>query len=551
MVKKSMKKLFVTLAAFSAVSLSASADTLTTSQNFFQPRAFSANLAREMLMEGSKHRDTNGWYGEFSATAAYQRSWGQDVRNSDGGAELADSVNGLGVHPFWSGTNVMTIGTNGTSGVANANLDAYQFGLGSVTNYTDATITLNPIVYQAGADFMFIVGSSANEPCFFAKLKAPVGLYNINPNLTEVEATAVAYVPGALTLTNLSADPAATMTQAFAGYLPDGQIAQGDFSPMQYGLIDGDQSSGARFGDIELTAGYRFISNDDNSFSVAVRAAAPTGGRAQGVYMMEPIFGRGGNWGLGGYVDGHVKLWEGNNDNSFQLKFIANAMHLFDADTVRSYDLTANGAGSKYLLVANYGSSASTTYLSSIANLINYSTLASTSSFGVEGDAALAFTYMGRGWSLDLGYEFWGRSAETLEITEGFANNAYAVLGRQGVGVSGTPSTYSNACQPLAQINLAANASTSVVTAAGPAVAQTDLVDATSYVNRIALADLNVEGAQQATALTSKVFTKVTYEWIDNNYRPHLGVMGEFEISTSDNNALPQWGVSLVGGISF
>src|SRR3989339_253580 len=385
MVKKSMKKLFVGLAALSAVSLSASADTLATSQNFFQPRAFSANLAREMLMEGSKHRDANGWYGEFSATAAYQRSWGQNVSNSDGGAELADNVNGLGVHPFWSGTNVMTIGTNASS----SDLDAYQFGLGTVTNYTDAAITLNPIVYQAGADFMFIVGSSANEPCFFAKLKAPVGVYNINPNLTEVEATAAVYAIGALdTTTATVADPAATMTQAFAGYLPEGQIAQGDFVPMQYGLIQGDQSSGARFGDIELTAGYRFISNDDNSLSIAVRAAAPTGGRAEGVYMMEPIFGRGGNWGLGGYVDGHVKLWQGNNDNSLQLKVMANAMHLFKADTVRSYDLTANGAGSKYLLVANYGDSASTTYLNSIANLINYSTLGSTSKFGVEGDAA-------------------------------------------------------------------------------------------------------------------------------------------------------------------
>ncbi len=529
MVKKSMKKLFVTLAAFSAVSLSASADTLAQSQNFFQPRAFSANLAREMLMEGSKHRDSDGWYGEFSATAAYQRSWGQNVNANDGGAELADSVNGLGVHPFWSGTNVMTVGTNASS----SNLDAYQFGLGNVTDYTDTTLTLNPLVYQAGADFMFIVGSSANEPCFFAKIKAPVGVYNINPNFVEAnDATAVVYPDyGLADNTTATYQPATTMTQAFAGNLPGGQAsAQGDFIPMQYGLIDGDISTGAKFGDIEMTAGYRFISNDDNSFSVAVRAAAPTGGQAQGVYMMEPIFGRGGNWGLGGYLDGHVKVWEGNNDNSIQLKMIANAMHLFNTDTVRSYDLPANGGGSKYLLVAGYSDTA---YLGTVQNLINVSTLASTSSFGVEGDAALAFTYMGRGWSLDLGYEFWGRSAETLTITGAFASDAYAVLGRQTME--------DELCQPTATISSSE--------AAGAAVAS--VVSALDSEYRISLADLNVEGAQQNTALTSKVFTKVTYEWTDSDYRPHLGVMGEFEISTSDNNALPQWGVSLVGGVSF
>ncbi len=541
MVKKSMKKILIGLAAFSAVSVSASSDTLTTSQNYFQPRAFSANLAREMLMEGTKHRDSDGWYGEFSATAAYQRSWTQGVKTTDG-VDLDETVNGLGVHPFWSGTNVMSIGTNDSS----SNLDAYQFGLGNVTNYTDAAITLNPIVYQAGADFMFIIGSSANEPCFFAKFKAPVGLYNINPNLTEVAATANAYTEGQIAqTTDVIADPATTMTQAFAGFLPDGQLAQGNFEAMQHGLIDGEQSTGARFGDIEMTAGYRFISNDDNSFSVAVRAAAPTGGRATGKYMMEPIFGRGGNWGLGGYADGHVKLWEGNNENSLQLKFMANAMHLFKADTVRSYDLTANGEGSKYLLVSSYGTSAASTsgaYQGTIANLINHSTLSSTSTFGVEGDATLAFTYMGRGWSLDLGYEFWGRSAETLVITGEFANHAYAILGRQGVGLSTDGSTASSLCQPTATIS---SADAHVDAAAG------NVVDATNYLNRIALADLDIASAQQNTALTSKVFSKVTYEWIDNNYRPHLGVMGEFEISTSNNNALPQWGVVLIGGVSF
>jgi len=551
MVKKSMKNLLVGL-AFSAATISATTENLTTSSNFFQPRAFSANLAREMLMEGSKHRDSEGWYGEFSATAAYQRSWSQSVESSND-VELAKSVNGLGVYPFWSGTNSMVVSSSSYS-LANSdaafNLDAYQFGIGDVQ--TPGAISLNPIVYQAGADFMFIVGSSANEPCFFAKIKAPVGVYNINPNLTEVAAVpaTTTYNQGQLnkTTTDVSA-PATTMTQAFAGILSGGQATEGDFTPMQYGLINGDVSTGAKFGDIEMTAGYRFISNEDNSFSVAVRAAAPTGGQATGVYMLEPIFGRGGNWALGGYVDGHVRLWEGNNENSFVMKIMANAQHLFNSDTVRSFDLTANAGGSKYLLVANYSNDA---YQGQIQNLVNYSTLGVNSSFGVEGDAVITFAYVARGWSWDLGYEFWGRSAETLEITGAFANQTYAVLGNQGPGISGTGTTDSYACQPLAQMNLASVAQvSSVVTAAGPAVAQDDVVLATTAANRVALTDLNVAGAQQNTSLTSKVFTKVTYEWIDSNYRPHLGVMGEFEISNSNNNALPQWGVSLVGGVSF
>jgi hypothetical protein len=288
-----------------------------------------------------------------------------------------------------------------------------------------------------------------------------------------------------------------------------------------------------------MTAGYRFVSNEDNSFSVAVRAAAPTGGKATGQYMLEPVFGRGGNWGLGGYVDGHVRLWEGNNENSLVLKVMGYAEHLFNAATVRQFDLTENGGGSKYLLVANY---ANGVYQSQIQNLVNVSTLGCNSSFGVEGDVVATLSYAARGWAWDLGYEFFGRSAETLEITEAFAEQQYAILGRQGVGNSGAGATGTTLCQPTATIS-SSSARTNTVSGA--------VVDATVATNRISAADLNVAGAQQFAALTSKVFTKVSYEWVDSNYRPHLGLMGEFEISNSQNNALPQWAIALIGGVSF
>jgi len=550
MVNKSIKKLFVGFAFLSATNLVVASQALTTSQNFLQPRAFSTNIAREMLMEGAKHRDSDGWYGLFSMTAAYQRSWTQGVESTSGN-DLGSSVNPLGVLPFWSGTNVMTIGTNLSNGT---DFDAYQFGMGPVTLAADSTITLDPIVYQAGADFMFIVGSSANEPGFFAKIKAPVGVYNMNPQLTETSTTtSVPYVSGSLSTAasaDTVADPATTMTQAFAGNTSGGQTAQGDFTAMQYGLINSDQSTGAKFGDIEMTAGYAFVSNHDNSFNIAVRASAPTGNKATGEYILEPIFGRGGNWGLGGYAAGHVNIWEGNNDNRFQLKFMSEAMHLFTTDTVRSYDLTANGVGSKYLLVANYASDSYQSGTGAIQNLINFTTLASESSFGVEGDVAVSFAYIARGWSVDLGYEFFGRSAETLVVTGTLANN-YAILGRQGVAVSGGAGTQMNACQPFATIS--SSLANSDAVQAGTTVVTTNIVAvATASGNRITGVDaLNVTDEQQAAYLTSKVFSKVAYEWVDSDYRPHLGVMGEFEISNANNNALPQWSVLIVGGVSF
>ena len=231
---------------------------------------------------------------------------------------------------------------------------------------------------------------------------------------------------------------------------------------------------------------------------------------------------------------------------------MTDVMHLFETDTVRSYDLTANGGGSRYLLVADY---ANGVYGNSIQNAINVTTLASESSFGVEGDIAASFNYAGRGWTLDLGYEFYGRSAEELEITDGaFANQRYAVLGHQGPGLAAAGATASNAVQPYATMQQATAQVVAAIAPAGavvPVTTPTVVGGADVAGNRISLAQLNVVAAQQQAMMTSKVFSKIAYEWENSDYVPFLGVLGEFEWSNSFNNALPQWSVAIIGGVSF
>lgn len=560
MVNKSMKKLFVGLAVLSTAASLHSEAVQSISKGFFQPRAASANIAREMLMQPNEQKHSDGWYGNFSATGFYQRGWNDN--SVDAQSDADSNVSGLGAFPLWSGTNTMSVnGTNGTAPVALGSatpvLDPYQLGLGTTTGAA-GSLSLNPIVYQAGADFMFIVGSASHEPGFLFKIKAPIAVYNINPNLTEVTPTlAGTYPEGAINnVAGTTTVTTTTLTQAFAGNQGTA-VAQGDLLPMQFGLIDGDISTGAKFGDIEMTAGYNFISNEDSSFSVALRASAPTGNKATGQYMLEPIVGRGGNWGLGGYTAAHVNLWEGNNDNRLSFKVMADVMHLFATDTMRSYDSIANGAGSRYMLVANFDNAtagATGTYGGEVQNLINVSTLASTSSFGVEGDVAVGFNYTGGGFSFDLGYEFFGRSSETLVITGEMPANTYGVLGRQLVAVAGTTDAINNV-QPYATMETQTTAQAAAV--GGDVIvpsSATGVAAVGSAVTGNLLAGnaaLDVEAAQQSAYLTSKIFAKVGYEFAQNDYVPFVGVMGEFEFSNSLNNALPQWSVALVGGVSF
>ncbi len=536
---KNLPCIFAAITLLATASASANS-TVSISKNLFLQRAFSANTSRELLMEGHvTATDFDGFYSLFSATGAYQRAWDQSNNQ------------GIGAFPFWSGTNVMTVGTNSSL----SDLDAYQFGLGTVT--TPGSIQLNPIVYQGGSDFLLYCGASINDPGLFFKIKAPLAVIGFNPQLTEVPATpALNYPAGALQVsTSPINDPATSMSQAFRGYLLDGQNSNGsDFLPMQFGLIDGIQKSGVQFGDIEMTLGYNFVCNEDYVFGIGLRASAPSANKPNGVYLLQPMLGRGGSWGIGGYIDGKATLWQNHTNQSLHVNVMSTILHLITTkNTIRSYDLIANGPGSKYLLVADYNGGV---YQEVIQNLINLSTLDSSSSFSAEGDVTISLSYISNGWAADFGYNFWGRTGETLTITGQFPENRYAVLGNQGVGQGAlvptpAPGVNSNACQPLAQINLSAPASTTVVTQT-TVTAQDSVVLATYAANRISgNSALNTTAAQQAGASTSKLFAKGSYSWLDSHFSPHLGIAGEFEISTAANNALPQWSVALIGGVYF
>ncbi len=516
---------------------------LSISANLFLGRSFSANMAREMIMTGpTNHNSDGGVNGFFSIDAAYQRMWNQR------GVET-----GIGAYPFWSETNSMTIGDN--SGTYN--VDAYQFGLGPVD--TNGSISLDPIIYQTGSDFMFYIQSKQYGHSMFAKIKSALSSMVVNPNFVETDpVTPVPYPAGSIFLLTSSSltditDPSLSMTQAFAG-VTGGQQAIPNFRPMTNGLINGTQSTGAHLSDTEMTVGYNYMCQEtDNMVAVGVRVTAPTGNKPQGVYVLEPINGRGGNWGVGGYLAGSYRLWHGgaSDNDGLKLNFMGNGIHLCNADVIRSYDLTANGNGSKYLLVADYYNN---TFQSSIQNLVNLSTLESQSSFAFEGDAALALSFNCGGFSADLGYEAWGRTGENLTITEKFDTQRFAILGRQVVSIttsSGIPPSYaSTLCQPTATIGSSQDAQGgNGNTNADPGIG---VLDATVAANRIGgNVDFNTAMTAQYAAVTSKIFAKIGYNWKDSQCCPYLNLMTECEWSNISNNALPQWSIALIGGISL
>ena len=503
------------------------------SQNLVQLHPFSASMGREMLHKQAAFRkDSNeGWQGVFGVTGEYQSTLGAWC-----GKTCCSKVNTL---PFWSAdnSNVMTVGNN--SGLYD--VDAYQFGLGPVT--TNGTVALNTKIYQAGADFSFYLGAHQQERGFFLFVHGPVGVVNVNTRLTvENDVTPVVYPEGALATSGTEPAAYSGIAQAFRG-----EQSAGFLQAMKYGkFYNGKETSSAKFGDLEVAVGYNMIADEYKHLGLGVRFSAPTGNKARGEFVQEPIFGRNGHWGLGGEILGHWDFWTSDDsEKSVCFWFDGEAMHLFKSKHMRSFDLAKNGKGSKYLLLAKYND---TTFQSEIVNAVDITTIGIQSTFAVEGNFAVAFDFNVRNWTVGIGYEGWGRTCEKIHSDSSCSSvdlSGYAVLGRQQP--FSTTGSVLNLCQPNAMIGKSEDYATAPTTT---------ILDATDVANRlspIVNVALDIDAQNAAAVYTSKPYAALTYTWKDSSYAPYVGVKGGAEISQgeSKSSAANFWHFSAHAGLTF
>lgn len=550
----------------------------TTSQNLWQPHAFSVSASREILLEKpawTNPTDEEGWFGTFGVGFDFMRNFGEakDCCEDDKGC-----CRSLGAMPFWSEnlSNEMTVGNNN----GGFDLDAYQMGLGAVT--TNGTVRLTPKVIQTGGTFFAFAGASRTETGFFGKVHGSVGIMKIDPRLSfDGELAPADYPVGALNggsgntvatdFADLSAvkAPYENIQDAFAGNKTAGFLKE-----MKYGKIGCEQTTSAKFGDLAFAIGYNVYADETKHLGLAVRFSAPTGNKAEAVYALEPIWGRNGHWGAGGELMGHWRAWESDSDDchlDFWLQ--ATAEHLFRSNHFRSFDLKANGKGSKYLLVGKYsGGVTGAVFQNCIENAINVTTLPVESTFDIEANYALMADYSWDCWSFGLGYEGWYRGCEDLRIDCNCAStnlNDYAVLGRQtpfneaSLECNEGPAEVSGLdhfCEPLAQIGKSQDR-LSAADLSCPAMGTTPVVtlpagieDATLGANRISEdldKALDIDGQKAHAALTSKVFAQAAYTWKDSDYSPYIGISGAAEWSHRDNSATRMWSIGAQGGFAF
>ena len=190
-----------------------------------------------------------------------------------------------------------------------------------------------------------------------------------------------------------------------------------------------------RLSDLHVAIGYDFLQDYDHHLGIEVRFAAPTGNRPEGSYLFEPIVGNGHHWEIGGGLNGHVMLWERDDQEShFSLWFQANITHLIKTRQRRFFDLI-NGSNSRYMLAAKMGTPVTNLFASTDPNAANPNPSMPSAQFarvfrpvanltccdvdvsiGVQGDASAMFNYTYKGYSWDIGYNFWGRTCEKIKV---------------------------------------------------------------------------------------------------------------------------------------
>lgn len=348
------------------------------------------------------------------------------------------------------------------------------------------------------------------------------------------------------------------------------------------------------FAELRGEFGYNYI-RENYRFLINLQAAAPTGTKIKAEYLFPAYVGNGHHWELGVGLGGAWRMWCSEDaERSFNFIVEADITHLFNAKQQRTFDLKCKPL-SRYMLAEKLednadlavterlagAGNAGVQFAGEYAPVANFSTRNVKVSIGVQGDLVAMFNYTCRGFSWDLGYNFWAMSSSKIKLScddecndtcgvVPFPVDTWALKGDASVG-----GYYPNVTIPANPegVALAATESAATIfggvgsglninntnidtattaqvnpTGATPAVlvdlvafptfpAVTPTINTSSAPVFISIDDLDIAGAEQR-GLSHKVFTHFSYAWRDCSDRwvPYVGAGFSAEFGSSSSS---------------
>ncbi len=578
--------------------VSALADNKATPTLVYRSQGFHADRQKMVGMVGHTDMyDGESWYGTFDLGVGYMRSFRED--------RIARCLFGEDLNCSDCPPTIKVQGSSVSSRESNAWL---ADNLYLPCNF-DGSFSVSPRIQNVVVDLDFYLGLDEWVNGMYFRLYGPINWTKWELNFCEKDNTFTNTCPeGYFAPTGGSGYLLESITSYFSGSTPT--QASGDnitYNGLKKAKIDcACDNTKTGFADLRMVLGWNFLQDEDYHLGLNIQAAAPTGNQRDGTQVMQPVVGNGNHWELGGGLGAHWVFWKSEDEEKhFGFYLDANVSHMFKATENRTFDLNDKD-NSRYMLASKFtatntgnltGSNLPDTsadtrtddqvtapskqFAREYAPLANLSTLDVKVSVGVQADIVAMFNFTARGFSWDLGYDFWGRTCEDIKCPDncepcGCPNlcttgqeNTWALKGdsqmfgfdfdnnddpvalsasqskatiRSGTNATATSSdSFSNLRLRNIGIDNArfAYGDASGGTANGRLLGVPGGVDGQIHhvktsVNPIFLKCCDLATEQQETrGISHTVFTHLSYTWDRDNWVPYLGIGGSVEFGKS------------------
>lgn len=312
-----------------------------------------------------------------------------------------------------------------------------------------STVHFAPQIVNFVMDLNWYIGLDGLVSGLYTKIHAPIVHtkwdLKLNECVLDAGTTFTSYPAGYLAATPIELSTLTTGETAPVNVKTalQGKATFGDMrEPLRYGKVF-DRQRDTRVADLSVALGYNFLLKERYHLGVEVRGVAPTGTLRTSEFLFEPIAGNDHHWEVGGALTGHVELWQcKTRTDRFLLYVDANVSHLFSLKQKRSFDLTNNGNGSRYMVLEKIASPAVGLHIGIAPNnavalnqyqgrlipAINVTTLDAHISVNWQVDLTAKLSYQRDEWEVDVGYNLWARAKETVCSRDCIAS-CYAVKG--------------------------------------------------------------------------------------------------------------------------
>ena len=495
--KKFLKGLLVAVLAVSSVGA-------TTNKTFLMPRSQGVNLAMEYTTynELIQHKNGDFFGAHFQVVPFYMESSDSDD---------------IGKYFGINDKNIIKFDT--------ATPDLSYLWIAHIQNpvATTATVKLDPELQAYGARIDYYQDLEKILDGLYLKISLPIIHVDNDMNVSDSNETGDLAVDA---ITSYLKGDAGITTLATANSL----------AALEYAKMGGSHSE-TSVADIDVVLGYKVLEEEDYYLALNLGLTIPVGNDPDGLWVFEPVVGNGGHWGLGGGLDGCYKIWE-DGDSNIKLTAVANYRYLFESTEKRTLGLKkADGKRinwGQYRYLGKIGVNSNNQLLIPAANILTKDVDVEP---GSQLDAIIYFTYNYGGWSFDLGYNFFYKCSEDVDLKDTALDNTDYYVAHNDFDTS------TNQAAPEGQAYWASAASMTSVTPAA-AVLQTA---GTAF--QIKKDHIDVAAAETDSSNTHKIFGSLGYIFKDWEYPVMLGLGGEYEFA--DDDGIEGWSIYGKLGIKF